>query len=158
MKHSISTDVVGQFAAAWTMLGETVQRFPLNLWTLDGDGSLAPARLVYHILETADYYFSPSLNAFNWGGRFGVDWETGAPGNLPTQGQLMAYLGDVRSRCELWFKGVADETMLEPDPAYADEGMSRLDRGLYVLRHTHHHLGTLCAELRRAGLPRPAWR
>ena len=32
-----------------------------------------------------------------------------------------------------------------------------LDRALYALRHTQHHVGMINTELRRLGVPRPEW-
>lgn len=158
MRHSISADVLGHFSAAWDMLGEAVTRFPAEQWARDVEGALAPARVAYHVLETAEYYFGSRQQGFPWGARFGADWETATPEALPTPAQVIAYLEEIRALSRRWLADAGDETMLAPDPVYAAEGMSRLDRALYVLRHTQHHVGELCGLLRRCAAPRPPWR
>ena len=157
-QHSIAGDVRGQFEHAWDMFAEAVRLFSAEQWRQDSGLVLAPARVAYHLLETAEYYLSDAPGAFRWGGRFGVDWESADAGALPTQEDILAYLGEVRRACQDWLNRRAAHGMLDLDPVYGGEGMSRLDRSLYLLRHTHHHIGELCAQLRRYDLPRPGWR
>jgi len=51
-----------------------------------------------------------------------------------------------------------DAGLLAPDEVFDAEGMSHLDRALYVLRHTQHNVGELCSILRKASPPRTEWR
>ena len=147
-----------QFEAVWGMLKQAIHSVPLEQWRTGDVEHLVPARIAYHVLETADYYMSPDLERFPWGGRFGVDWEKGARDALPGQADIRDYQNEVRARVAAWLAGLGDAGLLLPDAVFRSEGMSHLDRALYVLRHTQHHTGELCAELRRRGLPRPPWR
>ncbi len=156
--ESLASVVVNQFDAAWDMLGEAIQAIDEEAWRAGAPSHLVPARLVYHILETADYYAHPDLSAFEWSGRFGVDWETANAGNLPDQGTIAEYLRDVRSKVAAWLVSHDDSGLLAPDAVFYEEGMTHLDRALYVLRHTHQHTGELFAVLRERDIPRPAWR
>lgn len=153
------TEVVKeQYAAAWSLLSDAATALDIDAWRRTGPGDLVPARLVVHILETADYYVAPDLASFEWGARFGIDWETARPDELPRKATLIAYQSEVQRRCAQWIDHLGDDGLLAPDGVFHDEGMSHLDRALYVLRHTHHHLGELFALLREWGIPRPGWR
>jgi len=154
---TLSAMITGQYRAAWSMLRDAVERFPDAEWRTGEVELLVPARVACHVVETADYYFRAPGEAFAFGGRFGVDWETGDRASLPDQDQVLAYLEAVWRKGEAWLS-LPSELLLEPDPVYGDEGMTRIDRLLYLLRHTHHHVGELCTELRRRGIARPAWR
>jgi hypothetical protein len=147
-----------QFDAAWDMLDEAVHAIDGKGWQTGTPDHLVPARLAYHVLETADYYVHPDLSAFEWSGRFGVDWETAEAGELPDQSAIGAYLHDVRLKVAAWLDAQDDSGLLAPDAVFHDEGMTHLDRALYVLRHTHQHIGELFAVLRERGIPRPGWR
>jgi hypothetical protein len=150
--------IVKQFDAAWDMLSEAVRVMDEQDWRAGAPSHLVPARLVYHVLETADYYMHPDLSAFEWGERFGVDWETANAGGLPDQDTIAEYRLSVSSKVAAWLKSHGDSGLLEPDAIFYEEGMTYLDRALYVLRHTHQHLGELYAVLREREIPRPGWR
>jgi uncharacterized damage-inducible protein DinB len=154
----VASITTSQFEAAWGMLKQAVQSVPLEQWRTGDVEHLVPARIACHVLETADYYMSPDPERFPWGGRFGVDWENGAREELPGQDDARDYLNEVRARVASWIAGLSDTGLLSPDAIFRSEGMSHLDRALYLLRHTQHHTGEMCAELRRRGLPRPPWR
>jgi len=147
-----------QFDAAWSLLADTIVAFDDASWRRAGPGDLVPARLIVHILETADYYTHPDLGSYKWGARFGIDWEAAQTGELPDKRDLIAYLDDVRRKVAGWTGHLGDDGLLAPDEDFQDEGMCALDRGLYVLRHTHHHVGELFALLKEWNLPRPGWR
>lgn len=158
MNHSVSGDVLRQFESAWDMLGDILQRVPDEHWRQDASHGLAPGRLAYHVLETAEYYMSGEPKSFRWGARFGVDWEAATPEELPERENLIDYLAEIRTTCQKWLGDVEDSSMLALDSVYGSEGMSRLEVGLYLMRHTHHHIGELCGHLRRCGIARPSWR
>jgi hypothetical protein len=149
--------IEAQFGAAWDMLAEAVGAFGEG-WRA-GDSSYAvPAGLAYHVIETADYYFHDDLEAFGWAGRFGADWETEEPARLPSRRAILDYLDEVRDKTSRWIADRGDDGLLAPDEVFHEEGMSHLDRALYVLRHTQHTIGELCSLLRARDIPRPAWR
>ena len=147
-----------QFAAAWDMLTEAVNVTEDREWQTGNPPHLVPARLAYHVIQTADYYVHPELTEFDWAGRFSSDWETADAGDLPDRMSIMSYLHDVRLKVNAWLELHGDEGLLEPDADFMDEGMTHLDRALYVLRHTQHHLGEWFAVLRERCIPRPVWR
>ena len=50
-----------------------------------------------------------------------------------------------------------DETLLEPETVHPWSGQTRMDKTLYVLRHSQHHLGAVEAELSRRGIKAATW-
>ena len=147
-----------QYKAAWNMLAETIEAFDDGGWRSGDSDYAVPARLAYHAIETADYYFHHDLAAFEWAGRFGVDWETSDTVRLPNRDAIQDYLVEVRDKTRRWIAAHGDVGLLAPDEAFHTEGMSHLDRALYVLRHTHHHIGELFSILRARDITRPGWR
>ncbi|MBT5874956.1 MAG: hypothetical protein HOH43_16175 [Candidatus Latescibacteria bacterium] len=152
-----------QYENAWTMLCETIEAFRQQDWRSADFSYLTPARLAYHTIETVDFYARRNMSEFVWGHRAGIDWESTDADRLPDQIATLEYLGDTRVANSEWLQSIASigtQTggLLAPDVQFHEEGMCYLDRALYVLRHTHQHMGELAAELRRRGLPRPGWR
>ncbi|MFC2173181.1 DinB family protein [Acidobacteriota bacterium] len=147
-----------QFACAWNMLREAVVSFPGNQWQNGEINYFFPARLAYHVIETVDYYCRDVLEGFQWGHRFGVDWESADPDRLPAQAPVLEYLDETQQCVSAWLHRLGDQGLVSPDEVFHQEGYTHLDRALYVLRHIHQHLGELCSELRKRDLPRPQWR
>ncbi len=161
MEHDrpLAPTIKGQFENAWGMLREIVNTFSDEEWRQGDVNYLVPARIAYHTVETVEYYSSGrGLKAFPWGHRAGVDWESAPKERLPSRQVVLDYLEDVRRANARWIDALGDVGLTAPDETFHDEGMTHLDRALYVLRHTHQHLGELCAEMRRRGLSRPGWR
>ena len=156
--HALGSIITSQYASSWDMLLETVKSFPEDEWQKAEIDYFVPARIAYHAIETVDFYLRDDLTAFKWGWRFGVDWDRALPTELPNQRDTLAYLHEIRRQAAEWISEGGDKGMLKTDSRFHAEGISHLDRALYVLRHTHHHIGELCAELRRRNLPRPGWR
>jgi uncharacterized damage-inducible protein DinB len=154
----LSSALVTQFEAGWNLLDEAVDAFTDEAWRCESATHLVPARTAYHLIETADYYSHADLSRFPWGERFGVDWETAPAPQLPDRAQIAAYAMSVREKMAAWIVRLSDPGLLNPDEVFHDEGMTHLDRALYVLRHMHQHLGELFAVLRENGIARPGWR
>jgi len=64
----------------------------------------------------------------------------------------------VRIKVDRWIESHGDAGLLASDKVFHLEGMCYLDRALYVLRHTHQHIGELFKTLRDRDIPRPTWR
>lgn len=155
--------IVAQYGNAWAMLDQTIKAFPEQDWRTSDLSYLTPARIAYHTIETVDYYARSDMSEFVWGHRAGVDWESSQAEDLPDQTATLEYLSDIRVANDVWLHdiaGVGPHAMglLAPDSQFHGEGFCYLDRALYVLRHTHQHMGELAAELRRRDQPRPGWR
>ncbi|HDS28928.1 MAG TPA: hypothetical protein ENN96_00420 [Candidatus Acetothermia bacterium] len=153
------TEVVcRQYAAAWSLLSEGIDAVEEAGWKTGESSYAVPARIAYHAIETADYYTHPNLAEFVWAERFGVDWEAEDAQLLPGRDEIRLYLEDVRKKAERWLTAQGEVGLLVPDEVFHQEGMTHLDRALYVLRHTQQHIGELFSILRARGISRPGWR
>ena len=101
-----------QFGEAWAMLTEAIERFPDDQWRDAAIDYFVPARLVYHAIETVEYYCQDNLKGFVWGGRFGMDWDTADRNRLPAKQTLLDYLGDVRRKTSQWLMQLDENALL----------------------------------------------
>jgi hypothetical protein len=154
-KNVLAQAISGQFRRALKMLREAVQAFPVEEWRAGDNHYLRPAGLAYHALETIDFYTSDRpASQFPWGNRFGADWEDPRSELLPPQEDVITYLDEIESKLAHWFKTT---DLTAPERSYPWTGVSKLERTVYMLRHTHHHLAEMCLELSRRGYSGPEW-
>ena len=99
-----------------------------------------------------------SAEGFEWGGRFGADWEGAGPGDLPGQRPILDYVDDIETGVASWLQEMGDEQLLLPQVAFAWTGGCPLERALYVLRRIHRHVAELNLILRARGLNPADWR
>lgn len=145
-----------QFKRAFHMFRNAVVKFPEEEWRLGETPDLRPAGLAYHLLETIVYYTGEmSSERFPWGQRFGVDWESEDPALLPSQAQIQAYLKEVEGKLSAW---LLSTDLLATEKSFKWTGYLVLDRAVYTLRHTQHHVGELSRELDSRGFSGPEWR
>jgi uncharacterized damage-inducible protein DinB len=69
----------------------------------------------------------------------------------------LSRLTDVRAIVERRLAKLDDAALLEPEELHPWTGQTRMDRLLYVLRHSQHHLGEMNAELTRRGIKAAIW-
>jgi hypothetical protein len=157
-KQRLSESLLESLSLTWHMYDDAIKEIPDEHWRTGEIDYLTPARLIYHVLEAADFYTRPNSKGYPWGHRFGANWESASPDQLPDKGDARDYLEDVKAQVESWVLGMGDEGLLAPEPDYTWTGSTLLGRSLYMLAHCRQHLGEINAELRRRGLPRIKWR
>lgn len=157
-KHPIAESLLESLSLTWDMYDDAIKEIPDEHWRTGEIDYLIPARLIYHVLEAADYYTRPNSKGYPRGHRFGADWQSATPEQLPDKGDTRDYLEDVRAQVESWVLDMGDEGLLAPEEDYTWTGSTLLGRSLYMLAHCRQHLGEINAELRRRGLPRIKWR
>jgi hypothetical protein len=155
---AVSESLIEQLDRAWDILMESVEGFSEEEWRSGPDYQLVPARLVHHVIETAEFHTRPSAEEFVWGDCFGEELETVDPVALANRGETLEYMKLVRRQVKSWIKKLGDEGLKSPDPSFICPGTYHLDRALYLLRHIQHHVGELSAELKRRGHSRPTWK
>ena len=158
--NTTSQVLLEHYRRTFVMLRDAIKAFPEDGWRTSDIDHLAPARHALHVIAAVDMYFRPDyVPGVAAGHRFGeeVDWEDGPAEKMPSQRELLDYLDEMEERVKEWLD-VSDAELLAPVEAFGWTGGSLLARTLYVLRHNHHHLGILDAELRRRDIARPKWR
>jgi len=157
----IMTSLLDHYNRAWDMLREAVEAFPDEQWRTADTDDLIPARQALHIIESAAFYSGEwTGKKFPTGERLSCNWEFSAASELPSRQDVLTYLDEARAKVEAWLTKRGDAGLLgEPvDKRFPWTGACELGRALYLIRHTHHHLGKMHAELRRRGIARPEWR
>ncbi len=143
-----------QFVRTLAMLREAVMVFPADEWRKGDTPYQRPAGLALHTVEAIDDLAVLKRGESGRDRRFGVDWEEQDSARLPSQEELLAYLGEVDRRLARFLAG-AD--LLAGEDLFRWTGSTLLSRMAYVLRHTQHHLAEMCLELHRRGYKAPPW-
>jgi hypothetical protein len=139
-----------------------IRSIPDDEWARGELGYLTPARHAIHVLDCAYVLtgdFDPDrYDPAEW---FGAEVQA-SPFDIPSK-ILWSKEKALAKLAETW--AILDErvtrfeasTLLEPEMAHPWAGPTRLDKMLYVLRYTQHHLGAVEAELSRRGIQAATW-
>ncbi|MEN8242759.1 MAG: DinB family protein [Chloroflexota bacterium] len=137
----ITTEVVDQFERVFELLRKGVGMFTPGNWREGESSYMRPAGLVYHLLETVDYYTSgKGPDDYPWGHRFNLEWEEKDSEKFPNQEEMLVYLEEMQARVREWLEHADPTTVEELHPW---TGTTLLGKALYVLRHTQHHTAEL---------------
>jgi hypothetical protein len=154
----IASSFVEQFERAWVMWHDTIADVPDDHWATGEDDYLIPARQAYHTIMAAERYVSDLPSAEYMATRkYGLDW-MGPAVEMPSKRELLSDLEWIQDKTKDWLERTGDEGLLQKETLSPWAGERVLDRALYLLRHTHHHLGELAAELKRRDIPRAPWK
>jgi len=155
---SLVVSLLEGFSLTWDMLRDAIDQIPDEHWKTGEIEHLAPARQIFHIIETADFYARKSRGDFPRDGRFGTDWDKAHLDDFPDKETMREYLEEVVEKVEGWLKGNGEEGVLIAENEFPWTGGTVLSRVLYTLAHCRQHLGEINAELRHRGLPRVKWK
>ena len=137
----ITTEVVDQFERVFELLRKGVGQFTPGKWREGESSYMRPAGLVYHLLETVDFYTSgKGTDDYPWGHRFNLEWEEKDSDKFPNQEEMLVYLEEMQARVREWLEH-ADPTSKEALHPWT--GKTLLGKALYILRHTQHHTAEL---------------
>ncbi len=156
--NQIGDALAGQFERVWMQVRPAIENCPDAEWKRGDHPAFIPVRLACHLIETVDYYTRPTPEDFRWDEQWGgADSLEGDLNALPSRDALLAYLEKVRARVDAWLRGASDEELLGGNP-FEWTGASPMERMVYTLRHSQHHLAEINEELTRRGLPPAEWR
>lgn len=154
-EKEIKDVVFNQYQRALKMFREAVLAFPVDEWRKGEIDYLRPAGVAYHVVECLDFYTgNEPPDKFNWGGRFGVDWEDTDSDLLPSQDQLISYLDEMEDKLKEWS---AKTEILATETLFPWTGSLILGRTIYTLRNIQHHVSEMSLELTRRGYRSPEW-
>ena len=159
--NGIVASVTDHLTRTFDMLREAIEALPDEEWRVADEDDLIPARQALHIVESSAFYSGEwTGKKFPTGERLDCNWEFSAADELPGRQDVLTYLDEARAKVEAWLTKRGDDGLLrEPqDKRFPWTGACELGRALYLIRHTHHHLGKIHNELRRRGDDRPEWR
>jgi hypothetical protein len=137
----ITTEVADQFERIFGLLRKGIGLFSPGHWRESETNYMRPAGLVYHSLETVDFYTSgKNTDDYPWGHRFNLEWEEKDSSKFPTQEEMLVYLEEMEARVREWLEH-ADPTSTEA--LHPGTGKTLLGKAIYILRHTQHHTAEL---------------
>jgi len=150
-----------QFGAAIDMLDDALRACPDDLWNVRvwGDPYAEFWNIAYHALFWLDLYLSGSADGFVPPAPFTLD-ELDPAGQLPdrpyTKGELQAYLGHGRQKCQATIEAMTDETARQPVRISSGE-VSFAELLLYTMRHVQEHAAQLNLILGQKVGSSPGW-
>ncbi len=145
-----------QYASMWKMLDDGLDKTGDEIWKKNVDISFfVPARLLLHIIETIDYYFDNNPGEFKW--NTVCDWEHVEDTRLESKKDLKEYEAKVKEKVKQWFNAKENVDLNAPEQTFKTDWATDLERAIYVLRHTQHHLGQLSHDLQRRGYEEIQW-
>lgn len=141
------------FLASLQMLTEGIEKIPDHLWRQEhSDDYLIPVRITYHIFLGLEWFVSTvPPEEHRKTRRYNLDW-TGPVDAMPDRQEMLADLEWMTGRIHEWFAAWMQEA------AEGVDSSPRMEKALYFLRHTQHHLGEFCAVARLLQQERPAWK
>jgi len=156
-KNRIGETLEEQFDRVWRSLRDALVRFPDEQLASASDPWLAPVRQAFHVIDAVSAYADPDPETWEQS-NLSRTWDTAPVEAFPRREELLAALDTVEAKAKVWLEGMTDEEWTEDQTKIPWAGATSLDRALYALRHTQYHVALIHNELRRLGLPRPAWR
>ncbi|GAB4446226.1 MAG: hypothetical protein Kow00120_16360 [Anaerolineae bacterium] len=153
----IGDALANQYARTWRELREAVEHCTDAAWKGGDHPVFIPVRLACHLVETVDYYTQDRPEGFQWGAAWGgADCEKDDLGLLPDRAALLAYADTVRTRVDAWLRGASDDELLGEN-TFRWTGDTPMERMIYTIRHSQHHIAEINEELTRRGLPPGDW-
>ena len=154
--NMIISSLIDQFDRALHMFRTAVTNCPDDEWLTGDLDYLRPAGVAYHVVESLVFYGGDvAVDSFNWGGRFGCDWEDPDASKLPTRKDVLTYLDETWSSVRTWMMTCDPD---QSETLFSWTGTILHSRLLYVLRHIQHHTAEMSLELKRRGYVCPDWK
>ncbi|MFW9993836.1 MAG: DinB family protein [Candidatus Odinarchaeota archaeon] len=149
-----------QFNCSWNMLREAIDKVPQDLWAkVAVEWSFS--WVVYHIIESADFYCRNTPEGMEWGKRAGIERGKDSESVVSekksgiTKEILIIYLDEIKEKLSRVLGATTDSELLTRDGfTWFD---SVLEKFLYLLRHNMHHVGELNKTLRDNECERIRW-
>ena len=152
----INDSLLEAFDLTWQVYEKAFSVIPDEEWSKGEIEYLTPSRIIYHAIETAEWYSGESRD-FEWGHLTGTGPEDSTAEDLPSKEKLLDYHELVKKRITERLESMSDEELLSEETVFKWTGSTKLSRFLYVLSHYRNHFGEINAELRHRGLDRVKW-
>jgi hypothetical protein len=140
------------FLTTIEMLEDGIAKIPDDQWRNGTEWYLVPACVTYHIIMGLEWFITtlPPREHIEQR-RFKLDESTPAD-EMPDRSTTIEDLAWITGRIEDWFSQWSQE-------ATDDKGnASRMQKALYFLRHTQHHIGEFSTAVRLLHQKHPTWK
>jgi len=144
-RRTMKTEFITQYGHTWRVFERLVKDFDHNAWIHAGRGTITPARLAFHILKGVKYYIEdPSGMVFASGKSFESNWETVNEEDLPSQGDILICISELKAKTEIWLSKLDFDC---ENKSFPWAGRTGLGVVIFLLRHSLYHLGELSSLL-----------
>jgi len=156
---TVSKILLGQYDNSWKMLNQAIENASHELWSEINEWGYSFN--IYHIIETVEFYFHNSPESMEWGKRANINWEKDTESSIAekkkkiTKDDLLRYLKEIKLRTKSIFESTRDTALYKKDEFHWFNSI--LEKYLYSLRHSMHHIGELNKALRDNDCPRIKW-
>ena len=133
--------LIRQYEFTFGVLRRTIECFSPEQWVSGISSFEVPVKVAYHTLQCLLYYFreDPGKTYREIPMRFGKDWWGLEPDELPSQKEMLEFLGEIIGLIGGRLSGLDDTDLSREFP-----GMGTvLGHVTYAMRHTMHHQGGL---------------
>lgn len=141
----MKADMIQQFGHTWRVFERLAGDFDPQAWLHTGRGTITPARLSLHILQSVRYYMQAATPVgFASGKDFECNWIEVADAALPSQADVLACIGEMKEQTTCWLEAMDFSC---ENQAFSWAGKTRMGVALFSLRHMLYHLGELSSLL-----------
>lgn len=171
--NRITEHLVGQFDRSWEMLTQAIEKVPDKRWRESVEIIDVPysetkgmnvwyfADVVFHTIETVDFYTGDGPEGFEWGGRIGgTDWKKESPAmraSKISKKDMLQYISETKARLNNKLSSFSEDEVFEGD-GFKPHQATRLEKFIYTLRHSMWHIGELGRAMRNWDCERISWR
>ena len=140
------------FLTTIEMLEDGIAKIPDHQWRNGTEAHLVPVRIAYHIIMGLEWFVTtlPAKEHIERR-RYKLD-ESALVNELPDRKVLLEDLAWVTDRIQDWFSQWSREATDGKGNA------ARMEKALYFLRHTQHHVGEFSTAARLLGQEHPTWK
>jgi uncharacterized damage-inducible protein DinB len=139
------------------MLDDALKGITEEKWLTEIDG-WTYADVIYHILNTQEFYIRDTPKGMKWGELYGSpELKNSKPMDYyPKKETLLKYLEEVKNSLRNYLLSIKDEDLYNSD-GFKEHLSSIHKKLLYLLRHNAHHLGELALMHRINNLEKVEW-
>jgi hypothetical protein len=140
----MKSEIIDHLGRQFDTLDGVFERVDDKAWRLSDQSLKGVWQWMAHTLETIEFYMSEkSSEAFDFGGRFGVDWEDFEAAVVPTVADMQAYCEDVKPTSLDILKGKGEDAFSADETVCPWTGSTYGAKMIYMLRHTQQHIGDM---------------
>ncbi len=144
-------EIAAAFRETLQMFEDGIHKIPDEYWRQGSGDFLIPARIAYHIMIGLEWFVtSLPEDEHRKTRRYNLNWK-GPVKDLPDRQVMLEDFAWISGRILEWFSDWERESVEGVEHPF------RLNKALYFLRHTQHHVGEFSATARLLYLERPSW-
>jgi hypothetical protein len=140
----MNTELCKAYEDTCWMLEDGIRKISDAGWRTGPDDYLVPVRIAYHLLKSFEWLVNElPREEFLATRKYKLDW-LGPVEPMPSREEMLAELTGLQRKVLAWL-----EKAVEPE---------KIERALYILRHTQHHIGELSIIARLIHCESPEWK